>query len=78
MVSIYKGTEFIDYYQIWECYDDFDLTEIEELNFLCHKCISKFSRKHKNKPVSDGVLRQLGLATNSDNATEASENNVVG
>jgi hypothetical protein len=61
MVSIYKGDEFIDYYFIGECLEDFDIDEIKKIKFMVNRSVNSFIANNKNKIVSDCVLSKLGL-----------------
>lgn len=60
-LSIIKDNKKIGEYFCWDVSDDFDLDELETLNASCQCCVDRFIEKHRDKPVSEKVLRELGL-----------------
>jgi len=73
-VDIEKDGQFIDSLEIW-CCPDFDRRDYEDIGFCCYRCINRFAKKFKNKPVSDRVLRQLGII-HEDFSQENGQRNV--
>jgi hypothetical protein len=65
-----KQGNFILDIEIWAC-RDFTRDEYEDIGFCCSRCCNRFSKKHLNKPVSDEVLRELGIIEEQEREVRA-------